>query len=508
MKKLLVVITLLLLVFGLVQSALAQAPVQFLSNQVAVKWASGFLVQDARTQQATITALDQLQGSLKQDVAAQQLEQIGWAVIDLPNQNVDEAVVLLAALPTVAEVEKIGIAHIDSQPDEQWGLYYLGVPQALRETVIISRAVVAVVDTGVDYTHPALGGCMGPESSICKVLSTGTDFVNKDGDPMDDNGHGTHVAGTVAGDGVGVCPDCRVMPIKVLDEDGEGDWSHVASGFIWAVEEGAQVINASLGGEGSGGVMRDAVAYAKQRGVLMVTSCGNAGKSPCKEPAKFSGVVAVIATDETESKSSWSNWGKSEDNMLISAPGVNIRSSVPGGGYESWSGTSMAAPHVAGVAGLVYSANPSLSNIQVWDAIKNSALDLGDPGFDQIFGHGRVCAVCALGLNAEPLIYSVFPDAVIDWRAQPVSLRLNAVDQQGEVLTVAMTVDGFPLTVVTQDGNYTGTYVVPVNETRQPVLRPTQISVSDGGANDILFEGHVVQGGLPYFVYLPSVVKK
>ena len=236
----------------------------------------------------------------------------------------------------------------------QWGLTKIGAPQAWTVTRGKETVVVAVVDTGVDYTHPDLVGRVDTANDY--------DFVNGDSDAMDDNGHGTHVSGIIAATadnnigGAGVAPECKILPVKVLDSKGSGDTIGVAAGIRYAADAGAKIINLSLAGP-SDATMGDAVAYAQGKGCIVVAAAGNDGSSAgASYPARYANVVGVGATDSSNAHATFSNYGPGVD---IAAPGVNVLSTVLGGGYASWSGTSMASPFVSAVAALVWSLDPS-----------------------------------------------------------------------------------------------------------------------------------------------------
>jgi len=247
---------------------------------------------------------------------------------------------------------------------------------------------VAILDTGIDYTHEDLDA----------NYKGGYDFVNTDTDPMDDRGHGTHVAGTVAAEDndigvVGVAPEAALYALKVLDETGGGYWSDVIAAIEWSVTNGMQVINMSFGGTSDSGSLHAACDAAYASGVLLLSSAGNSGNRPGRGdnityPAKYSSVIAVAATDRDDARARWSSTGA---DLELSAPGVSIYSTLLDGGYGEKSGTSMASPHVAGVAALVI-AGEGLSNIQVRNRLQQTADDLGPAGFDTNYGYGLVDA--------------------------------------------------------------------------------------------------------------------
>ncbi len=247
-----------------------------------------------------------------------------------------------------------------------------------------------IVDTGVDDTHPALN-----------PLISQHDFVNGDNDATDDHGHGTHVAGIIASrDSIykGVAPDSSLMAAKVLDSTGSGTASGVASGINWCVANGADVINLSLGGglfTGTCDSNLDAMAVnnAVAAGVIVAVASGNNGAiNAVSSPACASGAIAVGAIDNLDGRTDFSNEGPQLDVVAPGAPVTSLKAPINGGGFATFYGTSMATPHVAGLAALILDANPSLTQIQVRSAIQNNALDLGVAGFDTIYGNGRIQA--------------------------------------------------------------------------------------------------------------------
>ena len=229
---------------------------------------------------------------------------------------------------------------------------------------------IAVIDSGVDLDHPEFSGRIVP----------GYDFV--DGDPYadDENGHGTHVAGTIAaandGNGItGIAHEAKIMPLRVLNRDGYGWTSDIISAVRWAADNNADVINMSLGAGGYSQAMADAIQYASELGSVVVMAAGNSGIGQPDYPAAFAinHGIAVGAADRSRSLAGFSNRAGETELDYVTAPGVSIYSAVPGGGYATFNGSSMAAPHVAGVAGLLKSHDRSLSPSAVEDLLTGSA---------------------------------------------------------------------------------------------------------------------------------------
>jgi serine protease len=272
----------------------------------------------------------------------------------------------------------------DPGRSQQWGLDRLDADSAWDVTAG-GGVVVAVVDSGVDGGHPDLAG---------RLTTAGYDFVTGGGDGrVDENNHGTHVAGVIAavrGNSVGVAglaPRARIMPIRVLDAQGSGWSSDIARGITYAVDHGAEVINLSLGGPHQDSVTASAVEYALSKGVTVVAAAGNERKngSPTTYPAAYPGVVAVASIDKGDGSSPFSNTGAYVD---LAAPGGRILSTVVDG-YGFMSGTSMAAPFVSATAALAVDAARG-DTADVVQAMIGTAADLGPDGRDDQFGHGLV----------------------------------------------------------------------------------------------------------------------
>ena len=257
---------------------------------------------------------------------------------------------------------------------------------------------MAVVDTGVDYTHPDLKA---------DYDAHGYDYVHNDDDPYPvgdgiggDRGvdHGTHVAGIIGATinnntGIAGLAQVPIMAVRVLNDEGRGSYWSVAKGIVYAANAGAKIINLSLGGGKSGKVLESAIQFAQATGCLIIAAAGNTGKRGVEYPAKYDAVIAVSATDQNDNLASFSSYGPEVE---LAAPGVKILSTTPGDHYGVMSGTSMAAPHVAGVAALVWAANPKLTAAQVRKILCDTADDLGPSGRDEKFGYGRVDAYRAV----------------------------------------------------------------------------------------------------------------
>ncbi|MFS0785225.1 S8 family peptidase [Shouchella sp. 1P09AA] len=282
-----------------------------------------------------------------------------------------------------------GIAYIEEDQEVTtmaqsipWGIDRIGAPAAQAAGVTGSGVNVAVLDTGID-PHPDLN------------VQGGVSFVPGESGSDDGNGHGTHVAGTIAAldnnEGVlGVAPEVDLFAVKVLSSSGSGSISSIAQGLEWAADNDMDVANLSLGSPSPSQTLEQAVNDASDSGVLVVAASGNSGTASLGYPARYDNAMAVGATDQSDNLASFSQYGEGLD---IVAPGVGVESTYPGGGYDSLSGTSMATPHVAGAAALVKQQNPSWTNDQIRAHLNDTATDLGD---SFRFGSGLLNAENAL----------------------------------------------------------------------------------------------------------------
>lgn len=308
----------------------------------------------------------------------------------------------LKSNPEVEYAEPNYIAKAESIPNDpyysqQWGPPAIKADLAWGKVDGSKRAAVtiAIVDTGINFNHEDLKNSIVP----------GYDFANNDNDPSDDQGHGTHVAGIAAaitnnGKGVaGIAGGSRIMPVKVLGNNGGGSYSNIISGIKYAADHGANVISMSLGGPGQSQAMQDAINYAVSKGVSVVAAAGNENGA-VDFPGNCAGVITVGAIESSGNRASYSNFGPELDLM---APGSQVYSTYNAGpsSYTYMSGTSMATPFVAGVVALVKAVNPGLSPAAINKIIDQSAKDLGAPGFDNYYGYGLVDASKAIDLASS-----------------------------------------------------------------------------------------------------------
>lgn len=291
--------------------------------------------------------------------------------------------------PAVGSVDYNYVRRASYVPDDpkfkrQWGLKKARFPEAWDR---VRRGVrVAVVDTGIRRRHPELR----------KKIVAQWDFVEGDGVAQDEDGHGTHVAGIVAArtgnkKGIaGACPKCRLVVAKVLDGNGSGTDVDIAKGIVWSVKKGAKVVNLSFSGPGESGTLKNAIDFAASRKAVVVAAAGNERTNKPYYPAAYGNVIAVAATTYKDRRARFSNYGEWID---VSAPGVGILSTYPGG-YAYYSGTSQASPYVAGLAGLLAAQGRGPYNVR--QRILHTAVDLGPEGRDPYFGAGRIDAARAV----------------------------------------------------------------------------------------------------------------
>jgi subtilisin family serine protease len=324
-----------------------------------------------------------------------------------------------------------------------------------------SGVIVAVVDTGVDLDHPDLNGNLVPGTTIMK----GSTKLGKD-----DNGHGTHVAGIIAaeinnmmdlavqaagnnawkGGTVGVAPQAKIMPVKVLNSGGSGAVADIAKGITYAADKGAQIINMSLGG-GFAQSVKDAILYAYNRGVLVISAAGNGNTENPSYPAADPLSLSVAAVDSSDVRAPFSNYGNTVD---VAAPGVNILSTfidVDDGGesggltgaYGRISGTSMATPAAAGVAALIKSLHPTWTPIEVASQLLATAdnIDALNPGFAGKLGAGRIDAAAAVGtpVSAPVVIATSGIGGTLNRLevGQAINVQFSHVMTAGSVLDIA-----------------------------------------------------------------------
>jgi len=347
-----------------------------------------------------------LGGRVLEEIAA-----IGVEVVSVPAGAELALVAAYARNPLVEYAELDHVAYAVGEPndpyfDRQWGLSNgndadIDAPEAWDLTRGSDSVLIAILDTGIDQDHEDLAGKLAGSKNFTRSRT------------VDDRyGHGTHVAGVAAaatnnGKGVaGVGYDSRLLNVKVLDDTGSGYYSWIAKGITWAADNGGKVINMSLGGSAQSRMLEEAVNYAWGKGVVLVAAAGNGGSSDPLYPAYYENCIAVAATDSSDQKASWSSYGAWVD---VAAPGVSIFSTVPNHTstlfgrveppYAYGSGTSMATPHVAGVAALVWATSYGTSNASVRYQIEMTADKIAGTG--TYWRYGRVNACRAVGGSCQ-----------------------------------------------------------------------------------------------------------
>ena len=300
-------------------------------------------------------------------------------------------------------VEPDYLAHVENTPNDpgfpsQWHLPRIQASQAWDYTAGSSSAPIAMIDSGVDPAHP----------DLAPKLVSGWNFLAGNSSVVDTMGHGTTTAGAAAAicnNAVGVagvaCSN-PIMPLIVMDSTGYATYSAIANAITYAADHGARIVNISIGGTSASSVLQNAVNYAWNKGVVVFASSGNGGLNAPYYPAGCQNVVAVGATDSSDTWQSWSNYGSF---LALTAPGLNIYTTQAGGGYTYMSGTSYSSPIAAGVAALVLAEAPSLSASALISLLEHNADDLGAAGWDQYYGYGRVNAyraVSAAGSVSQP----------------------------------------------------------------------------------------------------------
>jgi len=309
-------------------------------------------------------------------------------VIDMPSEKLSSFIADVESGRLSRFIEpntRVRVAFVPNDPywSLQWGPVKIEAEAAWNATMGDPSILVAVIDSGVDYNHPDLAD---------NYVELGYDWVAEDLDPMDNDGHGTHVAGIIAATinnsiGVAGLAQVRLMAEKVF-LGGWGTMVDIVKGIIHAVDKGADILNLSFCTEDSQ-LLRDAIKYAYNRGALVVAAAGNTGRNVKAYPAAYNEVIAVTATDQNDKPATFTSFGEWVE---LAAPGVDIYSTNPKIAYSYGSGTSFAAPHVVGVAALVWSKFRNVTRDWVRMRLRDTADDLGDPSFDAYYGWGRINA--------------------------------------------------------------------------------------------------------------------
>lgn len=336
----------------------------------------------------------------------------------------------LAQNPAIEFVESDGQFEIaqagTSEYSESWALEYVGAEPAHMSNYTGKGIKIALLDTGIDYKHPELA----------PNYKGGYDFINGDDDPMDDNGHGTHVAGILAaarnGNGVvGAAPDAEIYAIKVSDARGKGSFSGLVKGIDWSIKNGMDIVTMSITGKGGSKALAKAVETAyNQHGLVLVAAVGN-GSGDVLYPAAYPQVVGVGSVTRDNTKSSFSLTGSEVE---LVAPGSGIKSTAIGGGYRLSSGTSMATPLVTGALALLLESEEEAwadtgmvngdgvwTNDELRNVLRDTAKDLGEKGKDDSFGYGLL----NLGFPVNQNHVFVASPAKEELEDKPIVLKIN-----------------------------------------------------------------------------------
>lgn len=330
----------------------------------------------------------------------------------------------MSADPRVLYAEPDYIAEAALVPNDthyasQWGLEKINAPAAWDSTTGSAEVIIAVIDSGIDPEHPDLAGKLwtnpGETANAIDDDSNGKlndlhgwNFLGANNDLTDTNGHGTQVTGVIAaasnnGQGIaGVCWGCKIMPLKVMSAGGVANYSDIVRAVDYAVEKGADVINISLGGYSASQALKEAIDAAVAANIMVVAGAGNDNVATLFYPAAYDEVLAVAATTQTDQHSSFSNFGGWVD---VSAPGEAIRTTFDGGDYGDGSGTSLSAPFVSGLAGLIRSRWPLWNQAMVKNQVLRTAdaIDAANPGMAGQLGTGRINAQAAMQ-EPEPIL--------------------------------------------------------------------------------------------------------
>jgi hypothetical protein len=382
---------------------------------------------------------------------------------------------------------------VDAELDNAWGVKRIGSGTVHDGDNKGTGVKVGIIDSGVNYLH----------QDLYNFYAGGEDFVENDGDPADVYGHGTHVAGSACAEDndlgvVGVAPECELYSLRVLNDDGVGSWSAVIAAMDWAVTNGLQVTNLSLGDSNDpGSTVKAAFDNAEAAGLVTVAAGGNSGNPPGKGnsviyPAKYASVIAVAATDKNDKRPSWSSTG---EEIELAALGVSVLSTwndgdsphnpqpvtLDGDWYKEGSGTSMASPHVAGVAALVIAAGITDSNgdgninDEVRATLTSTAEDIGPTGKDTHYGYGLVSAAAAVAAVAPPATGTISGTVTDAGTTDPIA---------GATVT-----DGTRSATTDTNGNYTiyyvpeGTYTVTASADGYNSVSQSVVVVSENTTN-------------------------
>ncbi len=368
----------LLLSAGVATGSAQQGNTPYVPGQVLVKFHPGTPASEIARAHASLNS-----------VILDEIPQIGVQIVGLPpGLSVNRAVGLYRHNPNVEFAEPDYVVELALTPNDpyyhygQLELQWMGAERAWDIATGSGSVLIAVLDTGADFSHPDLQG----------RLVAGWDFVDNDSNPADLHGHGTNVTGVLGATtdnslGVaGVSWRNPVLIVRIGDANGIVTSSRIAQGITYAADQGARAINLSCGGPAYSAAEENAVTYAWGKDAVTVGAAGNSSRSDPCYPAALPHALAVSGVDDHDLLVAYSNYGTWID---VCAP-CNAQTTHPGGTIALWGGTSISAPYVTGLFGLVFSANPSLTAQQAVDIVEQNTDDLGDPGFDIYYGWGKI----------------------------------------------------------------------------------------------------------------------
>lgn len=407
-----------------------------IGNQMSVLEAAGLNVVDSLLDSSTQVDGRMTTQSVDETLKADIINNMGYVYLVEYNEK-DYASMEKAQASVKAELKAKGLSvrYVEPNytmyafamnPSQEWHYNMIKAPQAWTVTNGSSNVKIAVLDTGIDNNHQNLQNFV--DMSLAKSFVGGT--------TMDVQKHGTHVAGTIAsyGDVSGVMQNASLVPVKVLGDDGSGSTYGIQQGILYAASIKADVINMSLGGGGYSQGMDEACQTATNAGVVVIAAAGNSGTSTISYPAAYSSVIAVGAVDQNKRRASFSQYGTG---LSVMAPGTDIYSTVPNNLYDSYSGTSMATPHVVGVAGLIRSVNKDLTAVQVRSILTSTAVNAGTANE---YGFGIVDAYAAVKAAGGQIVdppteyatkTSVTTNKEIYKRGDSITTTVKVLDQDG-----------------------------------------------------------------------------
>lgn len=414
-----------------------------------------------------------------------QFKHFNAAVADMTQQNVaslkKNSNIDYIEEDKIVKISSTSVASLSSLTN--WGVNDIQAPASWKSGLTGKGVKIALIDTGV-----------GPHSDL--IVAGGTNVINGSTTTSyaDNNGHGTHVAGIIDGQGLnggvkGVAPDASVYAVKALDGSGNGYTSDIISGIDWAIDNKMNIISLSLGSDQSDTSLQNAIDTAYNDGILIVAAAGNDGNASgtgtnVEYPANYSSVIAVGAVDSTNARAYFSSTG---NKVEVSAPGVNIVSTYLNGKYAQMSGTSMAAPFVAGDLALLKQEYPSYTNVQLRQLLDNSILDLGSKGKDPLYGYGLIQApgnASSVITPSKPTIIPK-PTASIPSGSYWMPLFIQLYDKYSKPLAAFYTLDG--TTPTTKSLPYRGY----INITSSCTLKVIAVDRS-GNTSDVLTNTYTI----------------